>query len=412
MRTREAAADVIGGIYEAALEPARWPEALGRMAAHAEAESAAAIVVDLSAAAVGFMAVAGADPRALDDYAAHYARLDPWSAFLGGRPAGRAIVSQTVMDDAAFERTEFYSDFLRRYGLFHAMGGFVVRSGSLAFLAGVLRARDRGGFQPTQLARLKALFPHLGRAARIHRQLAQAGGIAAGLTTALDRVPLAAVLSDRTGRVVWMNQLAEALVRRGEGLRVRQGRLEAAVANGTTAELRRLIAAAAIIGLHTPRRRLPGVGASAADGNGDDGAIDVNNAGGVLLLPRPWPLKPLTVMVTPMSEPAQPLDIALDLPRPEALLLVSDPERAVQLPTDRLTHAFGLTAAEAKLAAALATGSSLTAYAETAQITIGTARWYLKQALAKTGAHRQSELVRHVITTVGAIGAGAGVEAR
>jgi len=50
---------------------------------------------------------------------------------------------------------------------------------------------------------------------------------------------------------------------------------------------------------------------------------------------------------------------------------------------------------------ALATGSSLTAYAETAQITNGTARWHLKQALAKTGAHRQSELVRHMITTVG-----------
>jgi DNA-binding CsgD family transcriptional regulator/PAS domain-containing protein len=401
MRTREATADVIGGIYDAALEPARWPDALGRMAAHAEAESAAAIVVDLSGAAVGFMAVAGADPRALDDYAAHYARSDPWTAFLGNRPAGRAIVSQTVMDDAAFERTEFYNDFLRRHGLFHAMGGFVVRSGSLAFLTGVLRSRERGAFQAAELARLKAVFPHLGRAARIHRQLAQAGGIAAGLTTALDRVPLAALLSDRTGRVVWMNQLAEALVRRGEGLRVRQGRLEAAVANGTTAELRRLIAAAAIIGLHTPRRRLAGVG----------GALDVNKAGGVLLLPRPWPLKPLTVMVTPMSEPAQPMDIALDLPRPEALLLISDPERAVQLPTDRLTGAFGLTAAEAKLAAALATGSSLTAYAETAQITIGTARWYLKQALAKTGAHRQSELVRNVITTVGSMEVRAGVEA-
>ena len=46
-------------------------------------------------------------------------------------------------------------------------------------------------------------------------------------------------------------------------------------------------------------------------------------------------------------------------------------------------------------------------YAGAARITIGTARWYLKQALAKTGAHRQSELVRHVISAVGAMGAGA-----
>src|SRR5262249_60576105 len=122
---------------------------------------------------------------------------------------------------------------------------------------------------------------------------------------------------------------------------------EPPVASGPRANLRGWLAGAAPIGLHTRRGRLAGTGA--AD-SGDDGAIDVNQAGGVLLLPRPWPLKPLTVMVTPMSEPAQPVDIALDLPRPEALLLVSDPERAVQLPADRLTHAFGLPAARAKLA--------------------------------------------------------------
>jgi DNA-binding CsgD family transcriptional regulator len=86
------------------------------------------------------------------------------------------------------------------------------------------------------------------------------------------------------------------------------------------------------------------------------------------------------------------------------MLLISDPERAVVLPADRLARAFGLTAAEARLAAALATGTSLTDYAETARITIGTARWYLKQALAKTNSHRQSELVRCVITTVGGLG--------
>jgi len=405
MRAGPATADVIGGIYEAALEPARWPAALEQLAEHTGAASAAAFVVDLSASAVGFMSVAGLDPRLLDDYAAYYARIDPWNAFLGGRPAGRTIVSQMVMDDATFGRTEFCNDFLQPYGMFHAMGGFAVRSGSLAFLAGVQRPRERGGFGPGELERMRAAFPHLARAARIHRQLARAGGIAAGLTAALDRVPLGALLCDRRGRVVWMNRLAEELVRRGEGLRVRQGRLEAATANGTTAELRRLIATAALIGLHTPRRHI-----AAADGG--NGNIDINNAGGVMTLPRPWPLKPLTVMVTPLSEPAQPLDIALDLARPEALLLISDPERAVQLPTDRLTHAFGLTAAEAKLAAALATGSSLTDYADTAKITIGTARWYLKQALAKTGAHRQSELVRHVITTVGAMGAGAEMAAR
>jgi hypothetical protein len=58
-------------------------------------------------------------------------------------------------------------------------------------------------------------------------------------------------------------------------------------------------------------------------------------------------LKPLTVMVTPLLQPARPLAIALALPRPGTLLLNSDPKRTVQLSTDRLRRTFSLTGAEA-----------------------------------------------------------------
>jgi DNA-binding CsgD family transcriptional regulator len=186
-------------------------------------------------------------------------------------------------------------------------------------------------------------------------------------------------------------------VRHADGLRLRDGRIEATTSNCAATELRRLLA-----------------GAAAVETNGGGAPIAVPtsvaaDAGGLVQLPRTWPLRPLTVMVTPLAGAGRLADGALDLDlaRPTALLLISDPERAVQLPTDHLARTFGLTGAEAKLAAALATGTSLTDYAGTARITIGTARWYLKQALAKTGAHRQSELVRHVISAVGAMGAGA-----
>lgn len=405
MDRQQAAADVVSGIYEAALEPAKWPEALRRMAEELGAQSAAAFVVDVSIAEVGFIAVSGLDPRALDDYVAHYAQIDPWNEYLGKHPSGRVIVSQTVMDDRSFERTEFYDDFLRRYDIFHAMGGFVMRSGSLAFLCGVQRSRERGAFAAADLQRMKDLFPHLERAARIHRRLVQAGGLKDGMAAALDRMPLAAIFADRFGRAVWMNRPAEELVRHADGLRLRDGRIEATAGNGVQAELRRLVqgatAVAASSGARAMRRSKPDVA-------GGDGQAPATEAGGLVQLPRPWPLRPLTVMVTPLAADQYAdgtLDV--DLARPTTLLLISDPERAVQLPTDHLARTFGLTGAEAKLAAALAAGTSLTDYADAARITIGTARWYLKQALAKTGAHRQSELVRQVIGAVGAMGAGA-----
>ena len=75
----------------------------------------------------------------------------------------------------------------------------------------------------------------------------QAGGLKDGMTAALDRMPLAAILADRFGRAVWLNRPAEELVRHADGLRLRDGRIEATANNGVSAELRRLILGAAAV---------------------------------------------------------------------------------------------------------------------------------------------------------------------
>src|SRR5262245_25741591 len=58
---------------------------------------------------------------------------------------------------------------------------------------------------------------------------------------------------------------------------------------------------------------------------------------------------------------------------------------------------YGITGWGAKIFAAIATGTSLIDYADAAGINVGTARWCLEQALAKTGVQRTSELVRQVL---------------
>lgn len=398
---KPAAVDVVGGIYEAALEPELWPPALKNMAAHLGAASATAIAIDVRAREVGFAALHNIEARHLDDYRRHYVRIDPWNDYLRGQAPGRPIVSQAAMDDDDFARTAFCNDFLRPQDMFHAMGGFVLRRGPLAFLCGVQRPRAAGGFAPQEVARMAALFPHLARAARIHRRMTLAGGLGQGLTAALERLPCAALLAAADGSVPWMNRAAEALLRRGDGLRLREGRLEAAANGATSQALRRLIAGA-------PAAEKNGHGGAGAGGRAAD-------AGGNLAIPRGEGRRPLAALVTPLTGAAADRlsgaapDLALDLARPAALILVSDPDCAVRMPAERLARALGLTPAEARIAAALGAGSSIAAYAETAQLSINTARWTLKQAMAKLGAHRQTDLVRQVIA---ATGAGAGEAAR
>ncbi|MGH8681932.1 MAG: helix-turn-helix transcriptional regulator, partial [Burkholderiales bacterium] len=84
--------------------------------------------------------------------------------------------------------------------------------------------------------------------------------------------------------------------------------------------------------------------------------------------------------------------------RPLALLIVVDPRAGASVGLDKHQALFGLTQAEARVAAALAQGKSLEEFARSAHVSTHTARAQLKAALEKTGAHRQAELVRVVLS--------------
>jgi DNA-binding CsgD family transcriptional regulator len=78
---------------------------------------------------------------------------------------------------------------------------------------------------------------------------------------------------------------------------------------------------------------------------------------------------------------------------PKPVLILIDLERPTEPGEAALRHLFGLTGAEAKLAASLSSGRSLEEVACERRITIGTARSQLRSIFAKTQTHRQAELV-------------------
>ena len=78
---------------------------------------------------------------------------------------------------------------------------------------------------------------------------------------------------------------------------------------------------------------------------------------------------------------------------PERLALLLLRETAAPIPVERIRTRFGLTGAEARLAARLATGEALEQAADTLGISRETARTQLKRIFLKTDTHRQGELV-------------------
>ena len=85
---------------------------------------------------------------------------------------------------------------------------------------------------------------------------------------------------------------------------------------------------------------------------------------------RPSGKRPYGILVSPVSRNYP----ALSAFRPAICVVITDPENKTPLPHHQLRTAFGLTAAEAKLAALLAAGEELRSAAEKLEITYGTAR--------------------------------------
>lgn len=76
-----------------------------------------------------------------------------------------------------------------------------------------------------------------------------------------------------------------------------------------------------------------------------------------------------------------------------SILVLIDLNECHRPSIDILRLAFGLTVAEAKLAARLASGDSLRCIASDQNISVATVRAQLKRVLAKTHTHRQAEFV-------------------
>jgi DNA-binding CsgD family transcriptional regulator len=86
--------------------------------------------------------------------------------------------------------------------------------------------------------------------------------------------------------------------------------------------------------------------------------------------------------------------------RGRVLVALSDPNSHTSLPPELLGKLLGLSPAESRLASALCDGSTLNEYAAHVGVAISTARYQLKQVMAKTQVHTQAQLVQRLCSSV------------
>ena len=181
------------------------------------------------------------------------------------------------------------------------------------------------------------------------------------------------LLVDADARVIFANRAAEALLRTGRGLLLGRDGLRAEIP-AETRRLRRLIADCA----RSPRQ--------------------LGGAGGRLRISREQGL-PLIVLVAPHHSQFTWIDVL----RPRTILFVTDPGGVADMRRKWLREDFGLTRAEAAVAAEILEADGLQAMVDRLGVSLATARTHLAHVFDKTGTRRQAELVRLLLRSASAV---------
>ena len=366
----EALLDLVGDIYSVALAPDTRANVLERIS---DAFGGAGIHTGIQRFPDGLPSLSfvrlDADRMAAfqRDHAAFDS--DPMNAKLPALAWPDLVRRAEVVDDWEYDRSPIYNEMIRPQKLKEFAVATLARGRAYVALFTLTLPERHGDFDADQLALLRRLVPHLQRAKRLELRLGELAASNGALLQGLHRLAQGAILVDGEGRIVACNAAAEAILRVGDGLAIRGGKLRAAE-HGHTQRLLALIATATA----TAARR---------------GTIP----GGAMALARPSLLRPLQLAVYPIvwSERA-------NLPEDAtALVFVADPEETAAPAEALLASLYGLTAAEAAVTARLAQGLDLAEVCERLRIGMPTARTHLARVLAKTGTRRQAELLRLIL---------------
>jgi len=363
---------VIETLYATAADDGGWPAALSALAALMESEAATFWVLTSDGLLHPQFTFVNLDPAFVRDYLVEAADIDPTVRYLIAHPDQPIVHDALVIEDGAKDRHPYF-DWQSHYSdvRFRLVGQVNVASGVQAGVA-LHRSRRNRSYGPEDLERFAFVYRHLEQALKISSRLGTLGALQQWSIDVLDAQPSAIVLLDAARRIVYMNARAEALRADGDGVSFTRTGLRL-VDPRQDATLQGLIAQAS----ERDASKTPRVGAMRAT--------------------RPSGRRAYGIRVTAVGASYP----ALSAVRPAACVVISDPDAHASVPHGVLCSLFGLTAAEAGLAARLAAGDDLKAAADALGITYGTARTRLADIFQKTDTRRQGELIRLLLTTLG-----------
>ena len=357
---------VVDRIYEASLDPQQWPAALAAMARELGAESAFFFSTHSETDPGAVLHVHNHPVEMVREFDAYWHTQDEWALAArrtGGMVAGLVVLSEDLVPREQLRRTPFFNDFLRRYDI-ESMAGAVVFDGTDADRMPVThicwyRPPGEPGFERQASTLMRRRLPHVQRALRIQRRIAQLAEERSRGT--LGALHMAGLVLDARGAIHHCNAEGKALIDALPAGCVRHGTLRALGARCVPSVAEALAACTG----STPARLHA-------------------------LLPGP---RPVVVGATLLRLPAEhSLPIGTS-PDERFLLLVDWPRAEAGRLAATVARLFKLSPAEARVLTGLLEGASPGEIAASAGTSLTTVRTQISSLLVKTGTKGQTDLL-------------------
>jgi DNA-binding NarL/FixJ family response regulator len=203
---------VIADIYDAAIDPMLWQQALGRICSYVGGNAAVLFWHDAATQNAQALYLFNDNPDYTRLYFEKYVPMDPFFPASSFVEAGVIHRSNDIVPQAELEQTRFYKEWIKPQGIVDAIAVNLEKGVTRSSFLVIRTDATYGIADEPMYARTAALIPHLQRAVAIGRLFDQAKTAGQALARSFDHVEAAVFLVGTDGAISFANDPARKML--------------------------------------------------------------------------------------------------------------------------------------------------------------------------------------------------------
>lgn len=226
MKEDQGLTQLIGDIYDAALDSSRWNAVLAKIAEFTGGQAAGLLSKDSVSKSGNVFYQSGVDPYFVRLYSETYWKFDPVASLPDCEVEQIVSIPDLVPYDE-FKAGRFYREWAQPQGWADAANAVLEKSATCCAYLSILRNQASGMVDEDMRRRMRLIVPHVCRAVRTGKAIDLSQAEAATFADILDGLSPAIFLVDAEGQVVHGNAAGRSVLDKGDLLRTVHGRLTA-----------------------------------------------------------------------------------------------------------------------------------------------------------------------------------------